>query len=84
LAGSETFPVATFDTPKTIRSGRLDDPRFILQSLREITSTSLNHLGLQVESDEDLAMITRLLDAGGRSIEKQEYAAYFYPRCNKG
>ena len=48
------------------------------------TAPGLDHLGLQVESDEDLALIAGRLDAAGQSVVKQENAACCYARGNKG
>jgi hypothetical protein len=48
------------------------------------TAPGLDHLGLQVESDEDLALIARRLDMAGQSVLKQENAACCYARGNKG
>jgi catechol 2,3-dioxygenase-like lactoylglutathione lyase family enzyme len=48
------------------------------------TAPGLDHLGLQVESDEDLATIAGRLDAAGQSVLKQENAACCYARGNKG
>ncbi len=47
-------------------------------------TTGLDHLGLQVESDEDLALIAGRLNAAGSSVLKQENAACCYARGNKG
>ena len=48
------------------------------------TAPGLDHLKLQVESDEDLTLIARRLDAAGSSVLKQENAACCYARGNKG
>ena len=62
----------------------LDDPRVNFAITAGSASTGLDHLGLQVESDEDLALIARRLDAAGQSVTKQENAACCYARGNKG
>ena len=62
----------------------LDDPRVNFAITAGSTSTGLDHLGLQVESDEDLATIAARLDAAGRSVVKQENASCCYARGNKG
>jgi catechol 2,3-dioxygenase-like lactoylglutathione lyase family enzyme len=62
----------------------LDDPRVNFAITAGSTSTGLDHLGLQVESDEDLATIARRLDAAGQSVVKQENASCCYARGNKG
>jgi catechol 2,3-dioxygenase-like lactoylglutathione lyase family enzyme len=62
----------------------LDDPRVNFAITAGSTATGLDHLGLQVESDEDLAVIAGRLDAAGQSVVKQENAACCYARGNKG
>jgi catechol 2,3-dioxygenase-like lactoylglutathione lyase family enzyme len=62
----------------------LDDPRVNFAITAGSTATGLDHLGLQVESDEDLAIIAGRLDAAGQSVLKQENAACCYARGNKG
>ncbi len=62
----------------------LDDPRVNFAITAGSTSVGLDHLGLQVESDEELATIAGRLDAAGQSVVKQENAACCYARGNKG
>jgi len=62
----------------------LDDPRVNFAITAGSTAPGLDHLGLQVESDEDLAIIAERLDAAGQSVLKQENAACCYARGNKG
>jgi catechol 2,3-dioxygenase-like lactoylglutathione lyase family enzyme len=62
----------------------LDDPRVNFAITAGSTSTGLDHLGLQVESDEDLATIASRLKAAGRSVVKQENASCCYAQGNKG
>jgi catechol 2,3-dioxygenase-like lactoylglutathione lyase family enzyme len=62
----------------------LDDPRVNFAVTSGSTSPGLDHLGLQVESDQDLATIAGRLDAAGQSVVKQENAACCYARGNKG
>lgn len=62
----------------------LDDPRVNFAITAGAALTGLDHLGLQVESDEDLATIGRRLEAAGQSVAKQENAACCYARGNKG
>jgi catechol 2,3-dioxygenase-like lactoylglutathione lyase family enzyme len=62
----------------------LDDPRVNFAITSGSTSAGLDHLGLQVESDEDLATIAARLTAAGQSVVKQENAACCYARGNKG
>jgi len=62
----------------------LDDPRINFAITAGAAVTGLDHLGLQVETDEDLATITERLEAAGQSVVKQEAAACCYARGNKG
>jgi hypothetical protein len=62
----------------------LDDPRVNFAITARSTSIGLDHLGLQVESDEDLATIATRLDAAEHSVKRQENAACCYARGNKG
>jgi hypothetical protein len=62
----------------------LDDPRVNFAITAGSTSPGLDHLGLQVESDEDLAVIAQRLGAAGQLVEKQENASCCYARGNKG
>ncbi len=62
----------------------LDDPRVNFAITASTALTGLDHLGLQVESDDDLATIGRRLEAAGQSVAKQANAACCYARGNKG
>lgn len=62
----------------------LEDPRVNFAITAGATLTGLDHLGVQVESDEDLAMIARRLEAAGQSVAKQQNASCCYARGNKG
>jgi hypothetical protein len=62
----------------------LDDPRVNFAITAGSTVTGLDHLGLQVESDEDLATITGRLVAAGQSVAKQQNASCCYARGDKG
>jgi catechol 2,3-dioxygenase-like lactoylglutathione lyase family enzyme len=62
----------------------LEDPRVNFAITSGSSLMGLDHLGLQVDSDEDLAAIAGRLNAAGRSVEKQENAACCYARGNKG
>jgi catechol 2,3-dioxygenase-like lactoylglutathione lyase family enzyme len=61
----------------------LDDPRVNFAITAGSSLTGLDHLGLQVESDEDLATIAGRLDAAGQSVVKQDHAACCYARGNQ-
>jgi catechol 2,3-dioxygenase-like lactoylglutathione lyase family enzyme len=62
----------------------LDDPRVNFAISAGSASIGLDHLGFQVESDEDLATIASRLSAAGESVVKQENASCCYARGNKG
>jgi catechol 2,3-dioxygenase-like lactoylglutathione lyase family enzyme len=62
----------------------LDDPRVNFAISAGAAAPGLDHLGLQVDADEDLAIIAGRLDAAGESVAKQENAACCYARGNKG
>ncbi len=62
----------------------LDDPKVNFAITAGATATGIDHLGLQVESDEDLALIAQRLDSAGQSVAKQVNAACCYARGNKG
>jgi len=89
LESSVRFYSTLFGTdPAVLRADyakwMLDDPRVNFAITAGATSTGLDHLGLQVESDEDLAIIAERLDAAGQSVMKQTNAACCYARGNKG
>jgi catechol 2,3-dioxygenase-like lactoylglutathione lyase family enzyme len=62
----------------------LDDPRVNFAITSGAAAPAIDHLGFQVESDEELATIGRRLDAAGQSVVRQENAACCYARGNKG
>jgi catechol 2,3-dioxygenase-like lactoylglutathione lyase family enzyme len=89
LASSVRFYSTLFGTEPTVLKAdyakwMLDDPRVNFAITAGATSIGLDHLGLQVETDEDLAIIARRLDAAGQSVMKQTNAACCYARGNKG
>ncbi|HUA34470.1 MAG TPA: ArsI/CadI family heavy metal resistance metalloenzyme [Candidatus Binataceae bacterium] len=89
LESSVRFYSTLFGTePAVLKSDyakwMLEDPRINFAITAGSTSTGLDHLGLQVESDEDLAMIAGRLESAGQSVRKQENAACCYARGNKG
>ena len=61
----------------------LDDPRINFAITAGTHAPGIDHLGLQVESDDELAVIARRLEAAGQSVIKQENAACCYARGNK-
>jgi catechol 2,3-dioxygenase-like lactoylglutathione lyase family enzyme len=89
LESSVRFYSTLFGTdPAALKSDfakwMLGDPRVNFAITAGSTVTGLDHLGLQVESDEDLAIIAGRLDAAGQSVVKQENAACCYARGDKG
>ena len=89
LVSSVRFYSTLFGTEPTVLKSdyakwMLDDPRINFAITAGSTSTGLDHLGFQVESDEDLATIAERLAAAGESVAKQENAACCYSRGNKG
>jgi catechol 2,3-dioxygenase-like lactoylglutathione lyase family enzyme len=62
----------------------LDDPRVNFAITAGSGAAGVDHLGLQVEADEELAAIAHRLDAAGESVAKQEDASCCYARGNKG
>jgi catechol 2,3-dioxygenase-like lactoylglutathione lyase family enzyme len=89
LESSVRFYSTLFGTePAVLKSDyakwMLDDPRINLAITAGSTSTGLDHLGMQVESDEDLAVIAARLEAAGQSVAKQQNASCCYARGNKG
>ena len=61
----------------------LDDPRLNFAISTLASNAGLDHLGLQVESDEDLAVIADRLKAAGTSIASQKNAACCFAVGNK-
>jgi catechol 2,3-dioxygenase-like lactoylglutathione lyase family enzyme len=62
----------------------IDDPRVNFAITSGASSPAIDHLGLQVESDDDLALIAAQLAAAGQSVVKQDNAECCYARGNKG
>ena len=62
----------------------LDDPRINFAISTNSANAGLDHLGLQVDSDEDLAVIAERLTAAGNSVATQKNAACCYAVGNKG
>jgi catechol 2,3-dioxygenase-like lactoylglutathione lyase family enzyme len=62
----------------------LDDPRVnFAVSTHASSNTGLDHLGLQVESDENLATIAGRLSAAGNAVATQKNASCCYAVGNK-
>ena len=62
----------------------LEDPRVNFAITSGAASPAVDHLGFQVESDEELALVTQRLGAAGQSVVRQENATCCYARGNKG
>jgi hypothetical protein len=89
LGSSVRFYSALFGTePSVLKSDyakwMLDDPRVNFAISAGSGAASVDHLGLQVESDDDLTLIARRLQAAGQSVAKQENASCCYARGDKG
>ena len=62
----------------------LEDPRVNFAITSGAVTPRIDHLGFQVQSDEELGTITQRLDAAGQMVVKQENAACCYALGNKG
>jgi catechol 2,3-dioxygenase-like lactoylglutathione lyase family enzyme len=62
----------------------LEDPRVNFAITSGAGRPAIDHLGFQVESDDELSLVTRRLDAAGQSVVKQDNATCCYARGNKG
>jgi catechol 2,3-dioxygenase-like lactoylglutathione lyase family enzyme len=62
----------------------LEDPPVNFAITSGAARPAIDHLGLQVESDPELASIAQRLHAAGQSVLKQENATCCYARGNKG
>ena len=61
----------------------LDDPRVNFAISQRGGQTGLNHLGIQVESDAELAKMQSSLDALQPGVEKEEGVACCYAKSDK-
>lgn len=62
----------------------LEDPGLNFAITSGAATPSIDHLGFQVSSDDELEVIARRLDAAGQTVVKQENAACCYARGDKG
>src|SRR5271155_131689 len=62
----------------------VDDPRINFAITAGAASPGIDHLGLQADSDEELAIISGRLAAAGQEVENQGNASCCYARGNKG
>jgi len=89
LESSVQFYSTLFGTePAVLKSDyakwMIDDPPVNFAITAGAAAAGIDHLGLQVDSDADLATIAGRLDAAGQSVRKQENASCCYTRGNKG
>ncbi len=61
----------------------LKDPPVNFAISSRMAAAGIDHLGFQVESDEDLSEIKRRLDGAGQEVTAQENASCCYARGNK-
>ena len=62
----------------------LEDPRVNFAITSGASKPQIDHLGLQVESGEDLTLIASRLKAAGESVREQVNATCCYARGDKG
>jgi len=62
----------------------LDDPRVNFAISAGALEAGIDHLGFQVETDDDLAEVARRFAASGAKVIKQDNATCCYTRGNKG
>jgi catechol 2,3-dioxygenase-like lactoylglutathione lyase family enzyme len=62
----------------------LEDPRVNFAITSGAAQAQIDHLGLQVESDEDLETIAARLKAAGESVREQVNATCCYAKGDKG
>ena len=62
----------------------LEDPKVNFAITSGAVNPAIDHLGFQVESDEELAAIAARLNAAGQQVVKQENATCCYAQGNKG
>jgi catechol 2,3-dioxygenase-like lactoylglutathione lyase family enzyme len=62
----------------------LEDPRLNFAITSGAATAAIDHLGMQVDSDDELAGMAQRLEAAGQLVVKQENATCCYARGNKG
>ncbi|CAE6724985.1 Cadmium-induced protein CadI [Paraburkholderia domus] len=88
LADSVRFYSALFDAPPVVAKDdyakwMLNDPRVNFAISQRGQQIGVDHLGIQVESDEELAEMNARLDAAALPKETQTATACCYARSNK-
>ena len=61
----------------------LDDPRVNFAISKRGAAAGVDHLGIQVESDDALGQVAERLSAAGQDVGEQRQAACCYARSNK-
>lgn len=81
---SKLFGIAPTVIKPDYAKWMLEDPRVNFAISPRTTKAGIDHLGFQVESDEELAEIGGRLAAAGAQVVRQENATCCYARGNKG
>jgi catechol 2,3-dioxygenase-like lactoylglutathione lyase family enzyme len=88
LDASVGFYSALFAAPPAVRKHdyakwMLDDPRVNFAISTRGAGAGVDHLGLQVDSDEELRALGRQLDAAGGTLVPEDAAVCCYARSDK-
>lgn len=88
LASSIRFYTALFAAEPTVRKDdyakwMLDDPRVNFAISQTGRAPGVDHLGIQVESDSDLAALGQRLDAAGGAVTPEAGAICCYAQSDK-
>jgi hypothetical protein len=88
LADSIRFYAAMFAAEPMVQKSdyakwMLDDPRINFAISQRGAETGVNHLGIQVESDDELTQMQSRLESLHPGLEKQEDAACCYAKSDK-
>lgn len=88
LEGSIGFYSLLFGAQPTLRRSdyakwMLDDPRVNLAISQRDIQAGLDHVGIQVDSDEELRGLASRLKAAGETTRDQETATCCYSKSNK-
>lgn len=88
MADSIRFYSGMFGVPPTVEKPdyakwQLDDPRMNFAISRRGAGAGLDHLGIQVESDAELALMRQRLDALQPGVELEADSACCYARSDK-
>ncbi|GAB4539008.1 MAG: ArsI/CadI family heavy metal resistance metalloenzyme [Parvularculaceae bacterium] len=88
LARSVEFYSAVFDAPPAIQhpdyaKWMLENPRINFAISQRGRAAGLDHLGVQVDTDEELQALTARLEAAGETAARQAEAQCCYARSDK-